>query len=174
MACSTTLLGGESIGFWIQTLIFFVSAVFAANQLKRLRLQEKSDDLKQKQRATIDAVLSERKDSELIRSRQVFAEMKHQKENFEALGAYPIIQNKVKNKAILDILNNYEFMSAGIRENAFDESIYKRMKCSLIIQDWKILELYILSLRKQTSRNSLFTEFEWLAKKWIDNPKLSS
>ncbi len=77
MACSTTLLGGESIGFWIQTLIFFVSAVFAANQLKRLRLQEKSDDLKQKQRATIDAVLSERKDSELIRSRQGFAEMKH-------------------------------------------------------------------------------------------------
>ncbi len=172
--CSATLFGGESIGFWVQTIIFFISAIFAGNQLKRLRLQERSDDLKQKQRATIDAVLAERKDNQLTQSRQLFAEMKQRNENFEALGAYPIIQNKVKNKAILDILNNYEFMSAGIRENAFDEAIYKRMKCSLIIQDWKILELYILSLRKQTTRESLFTEFEWLAKKWINNPKLSS
>lgn len=160
---------GETIGFWIQTVAIVVSALFAGTQLLALRKQNLSNDLQWKQRATIDAVMSDRKDSGLIQARRLFAKMKKQNENFDALGSNPLLDNEEKNHAILDILNNYEFMASGIKENAFDEEIYKRMKRSLIIQDWDILEIYIQALRKKEKRPKLFCEFEWLAKKWKDN-----
>ncbi|AWG96463.1 DUF4760 domain-containing protein [Actinobacillus pleuropneumoniae] len=112
--------------------------------------------------------MSDRKDIGLIHSRKVYAKMKSDKENFDALGSSPLLDNEEKNHAILDILNNYEFMASGIQEGAFDEEIYKRMKRSLIIQDWEILDIYIQALRKREQRPKLFCEFEWLAKKWKD------
>lgn len=162
----------ESIVSWIQTGILAVTAVFAGYQLKALRSQEQSDDLKRKQRATIDAVMADRRDEQLIASRYAFADMKNSNENFESLAAHQIPNNFQKNKAILDILNNYEFMAAGIREGAFDEEIYKRMKCSLIVQDWEILSVYVFSLRKQTKRERLFIEFQWLAERWKKDSSL--
>ncbi|WP_218966857.1 DUF4760 domain-containing protein [Snodgrassella alvi] len=68
---------------------------------------------------------------------------------------------------ILDVLNNHEFMAAGIKEGAFDEEIYKCMKRSLIIKDWEKLELYVRALRKREQRDRLFSEFQWLAEKWM-------
>lgn len=167
-----TLFLGETIGFWVQTGAIVLSALFAGRQIRLLRKQEKSDDFKRKQRATIDAVISDRRDDGLTLSRQQFGDMKAQGENFESLGAHPIIDNKEKNQAILDILNNYEFMAAGIKEQAFDEEIFKRMKCSLIVQDWDVLEVYIRALRKKSGRPKLFVEFEWLAEKWKDDSSL--
>lgn len=157
---------GESYGFWIQTIAISASAIFAGVQLKSLKSQNINTELQWKQRATIDAVMSDRKDGGLIQSRRLYAKMKSEKENFDALGSRPLLDNEEKNHAILDILNNYEFMASGIKEGAFDEEIYKRMKCSLIIQDWEVLDIYIQALRKREKRPKLFCEFEWLAKKW--------
>lgn len=159
---------GETIGFWIQTSAIVLSALFAGQQLRSLRKQNTNNDLQWKQRATIDAVMSDRKDVGLIQSRRLFAKMKSEDENFDALGSNPLLDNEDKNHAILDILNNYEFMAAGIQEGAFDEEIYKRMKRSLIVKDWETLEIYIKALRKREKRPKLFCEFEWLAKKWKD------
>lgn len=159
---------GETVGFWVQTGAIVVSALFAGFQVKSLRKQNTSNDLQWRQRATIDAVISDRKDRGLIRSRRLYARLKSQCTNFDALGSTPLLENEKENHAILDILNNYEFMAAGIKEGAFDEEIYKRMKRSLIIQDWIILDIYIQSLRKQEGRPKIFCEFEWLAKKWMN------
>ncbi|WP_439242355.1 DUF4760 domain-containing protein [Lonepinella sp. BR2474] len=163
---NTALFWGESLGFWVQTGAIILSALFAGVQLRALRKQQSSNDLQWRQRATIDAVMSDRKDNGLIQSRRLYAQMKSQKENFDALGSNPLLDNEDKNHAILDILNNYEFMASGIKEGAFDEEIYKRMKCSLIIQDWEILDIYVKALRKRENRPKLFCEFEWLATKW--------
>ncbi|UXN37515.1 DUF4760 domain-containing protein [Avibacterium paragallinarum] len=168
MIDATALYLGETLGFWVQTAAIVISALFAGFQLKSLKAQNINNDLQWKQRATIDAVMSDRKDVGLIQSRRVYAKMKSAKENFDALGSAPLLDNEEKNHAILDILNNYEFMASGIQEGAFDEEIYKRMKRSLIIQDWEILDIYIQALRKREKRPKLFCEFEWLAKKWID------
>ncbi|MGF6148935.1 Uncharacterised protein [Kingella potus] len=157
---------GQPLGYWLQTVAIVASAVFAGWQIKALRKQHVSNDIQWKQRATIDAVMADRKDDNLIRSRRVYAKLKQANTNFDAIGSAPLLENEECNHAILDILNNYEFMAAGIREDAFDEQIYKRMKRSLIIADWQILNIYIQALRKRECRPKLFAEFQWLAEKW--------
>ncbi len=164
-SASITILG-ETIGYWVQTVAIVASAGFAGWQIKALRKQNTSNDTQWKQRATIDAVMADRKDGNLILSRRRYAKMKQANVDFDALGAAPLLDNEDANHAILDILNNYEFMAAGIKEGAFDEQIYKRMKCSLIVADWEILNIYIRALRKREDRPKLFIEFQWLAEKW--------
>ena len=166
MTEAPVLFWGETIGFWVQTLAVVASALFAGFQVKSLRKQNTSNDLQWRQRATIDAVMSDRKDRGLIRSRKLYAQLKTNGINFDTIGSEALLKNEKENHAILDILNNYEFMAAGIREGAFDEEIYKRMKCSLKIQDWNTLDIYIQALRKRELRPKLFCEFEWLATKW--------
>lgn len=163
-----------NLGSWIQTGAIVASAVFAGIQLRLLRKQNTSHDLQWKQRATIDAVTADKRDDGLNASRERFAEMKRNRENFTSLGAHEFGQgdNLKKNQAILDILNNYEFMAAGIHEGAFDEEIFKRMKCSLIIKDWEILEVYIVALRRREERPKLFKELEWLANRWKNDSSL--
>ena len=162
---------GQSLGYWLQTVAFVSSAIFAGWQIKALRKQNISHDTQWRQRATIDAVMADRKDDNLIRSRRVYAKMKQEKKDFDALGSAPLLDNEEANHAILDILNNYEFMASGIKEGAFDEEIYKRMKGSLIIVDWQHLHIYVYALRKRENRPKLFIEFEWLTKKWDDENK---
>lgn len=157
---------GLSVGYWLQTVAFVSSAIFAGWQIRALRKQNESNDTQWRQRATIDAVMTDRKDERLMASRLKYAKMREERENFDLLGSTNLLDNEEKHSAILDILNNYEFMAAGIREGAFDEEIYRRMKCSLIIRDWDVLEVYIVATRKRESRPKLFIELEWLAKKW--------
>lgn len=126
---------GQPIGYWIQTVAIVASAIFAGWQIKALRKQNNNNDIQWRQRATIDAVMADRKDANLIQSRRAYAKMKQDKTNFDAIGGAPLLENEEANHAILDILNNYEFMASGIREGAFDEDIYRRMKQSLIISD---------------------------------------
>ncbi|MFD1244788.1 DUF4760 domain-containing protein [Paralysiella testudinis] len=56
----------------------------------------------------------------------------------------------------------------GIKENIFDEAVYKRMSKSSVVKDWKTLKPYIMELRRINDNNDkLFCEFEWLANRWI-------
>jgi hypothetical protein len=48
--------------------------------------------------------------------------------------------------------------------------MYKRMKRSLVIRDWKTLEPYVLELRRVTKRDRLYAELQWLATKWEKEP----
>lgn len=173
-AISPELYLGETIGFWIQTLGFWIqtgaiclSVYYASKQVINLAKQSMQADKKARQRCTIDAVLAEKKETALSRSRMRFAEMKRDNENFTALAIEFASNNKLEdNEHILNILNNYEFMAAGIREGALDEDVYKRMKRRLIIKDWQTLDVYIAALRKGEGRCKLFVEFQWLAEKW--------
>ena len=44
------------------------------------------------------------------------------------------------------------------------------MKRSLLIRDWDALAPYVVELRRQSRRNRLFAEMEWLANRWRDEP----
>ena len=75
-----------------------------------------------------------------------------------------------QNFVVLDVLNSIEFICVGIKENLFDEAVYKRMSKSSVIKDWKTLKPYIMELRRINGNNDkLFCEFEWLAIRWMDN-----
>lgn len=164
---------GETKGFWVQTGAFLVSAVAAgitifynAQQVRLLRKQNSSAEQAARSRATVDVVLHQKCDAELQAARKKFAELHDAGGGFTKYACGKLTDFEVENRAILDVLDGYEFVAAGIRTGAFDEAIYKRMKRSLVIRDWKTLQPYVLELRNTTKRDQLYVELEWLATKW--------
>ena len=73
-------------------------------------------------------------------------------------------------RAILNVLNFQEFVAAGIRENAFDEAMFKRIQFSVVTRDWRSCQGFVMELRNARSRPTLFKEFQWLAERWIADP----
>lgn len=168
---------GETKGFWIQTGAFLVSAIAAAitivynaKQVRLLRHQNIENERSARSRATVDVVLHQKSDVELQGARKKFAEMHDTGESFTKYACGKLTDFPDENRAILDVLDGYEFIAAGIRTAAFDEAIYKRMKRSLVIRDWKTLEPYVLELRRIAKRDKLYAELQWLALKWEKEP----
>lgn len=152
---------GETYGFWIQTGAIVLSAFGAIAVIYNNSHQAKK-------RATIDLVLHEAGNKELIEAKKMVKKCHDDKVDFTNLSCE---QNSAdpKNELIRHVLNNYEFIASGIKEGAFDEEIYKRMKRSIILLDWAALEAYITELRRQTKREKLYIEFQWLAERWKDS-----
>lgn len=72
--------------------------------------------------------------------------------------------------ALIDSLNAYEFVATGIREGAFDEATFKRLRHSVLVRDWYAWETFVGEFRKTRNQPTVYKEFEWLAKKWIKSP----
>lgn len=170
-ALAITFLG-LSIGAWIQTGAIVLSAFYAGRQVKMLREQTITNEQQARRRATVDMVLHERQDRSLRWARKKFASLRDGKNNLTQYACKPQSEHPEENDAILTVLSSYEFMAAGIREGAFDGKIYKRMKRSLVIRDWKDLSGYALEMRKTEGREKLFVEFEWLANEWDNENKV--
>lgn len=149
---------GETIGFWIQTGAFALSAFGAVAIIYNNSHQAKK-------RATIDLALHENANQEIKEAKDAVKKYHEQKLNFTELtcGDY---NAKPENGHVLTLLNHYEFIAAGIKEGAFDEEIYKRMKRSIIIRDWGAFSAYVIERRRCLQRDKLWAEFEWLAKRW--------
>lgn len=177
MACDiaqTTCLLGETLGFWIQTGAFVISALAAAGalfynarQVKLLREQSMATEKQARSRATIDVALHEKTDQTYKTARRKYASLREKKDT--SLTTYACgngAMHQEEKQAILLVLNNYEFMAAGIRCGAFDEEMYKRMSRSLLVRDWDSLSAFVHELRRTEERPALFVELEWLAGRW--------
>lgn len=143
-------------------------AFFAYSQLKELRKQHK-------QKSTIDLLISNNTNEYYRKRRKAYMRMRDSGMNFTALVCK--LDKQVKstdeerrhNFIVLDVLNSIEFICVGIKEDLFDEAVYKRMSESSVIKDWNTLKPYIMELRRVSGDNDkLFCEFEWLATKWIN------
>lgn len=149
---------GESIGFWIQTGAFVFSALGAIAIIYNNSHQAKK-------RATIDLVLHELSNPEIIEAKKQVRQCYDSNTDFTKLSCEEN-KDKPENGYIKTMLNNYEFIAAGIKEGAFDEEIYKRMKRSILIRDWDAFSAYVAELRRRTNRNKIYIEFQWLAERW--------
>jgi hypothetical protein len=158
----TALLLGETIGFWIQTGAIILSAIGAIAIIYNNSHQAKK-------RATIDLVLHELSDKEIIEAKNHVRKYRESGSPFAELSGKAHDDNPL-NGYLQTVLNHHEFVATGIKEGAFDEEIYKRMKRSLVLRDWQALEPYISEKRRQERRDKLFSEFQWLACRWKDNP----
>lgn len=118
-----------------------------------------------KKRATIDLVLHELCNAEIIEAKKHIADYHNNKTDFTQLSCEEH-KAKQENVYIRTILNNYEFIAAGIKEGAFDEEIYKRMKRSILIRDWDALAAYVTEIRRRTGREKIYIEMQWLAERW--------
>ena len=120
----------------------------------------------------IDIVIQQKQDEELQAARRYVLAM-HEK-NVENFASYLLDRESEPCKHILRVLNNYEFIAAGIRESALDEEIYKRVQYSVCIKDWDALSGFVMEFRRNTQRPTLFQEFEFLAKRWKKDPLKSN
>lgn len=174
-------------GYWIQTVAYFLSGIGGLGVLYQVRLLRKqingaeqhrfdseraadkqlhSSEKHSRCRATIDLVLHEKTDREYLEARRAFAKLKGGNDSLTKYACSKADEHVEEKQAILLVLNQYEFMAAGIFAGAFDEEIYMRMKRSLLIRDWDTLSAFVHELRRQSSNAALFIEFEQLAQSW--------
>lgn len=157
-SAETALWLGETIGFWVQTGAVILSAGAAIAIIFNNSHQAKK-------RATIDLVLHETDNDNLVKSKHEVAVSHEANVDFTRLSSKENSDDDL-NAHILMVLNNHEFVATGIKEGAFDEEIYKRMKRSIVLRDWDALRPYIMEKRRQLQRDKLFVELEWLANRW--------
>jgi len=69
-----------------------------------------------------------------------------------------------------DILNHYEFVSAGLRNGDFDEKLIKDSEKSTYVNLYACTEKYIWSLRDNRNRMSIYEHLEWVHRRWGTNP----
>lgn len=149
---------GESLGFWIQTGAFLLSAVAAAfiiyhnGKLSRLR-------------ATIDLIMHQKSDQELLKCIAEVYRLADEKQSFSAIKLV-----SAEGKCLLRVLNNHEFIACGIRSDAFSESVYKQMQCSNLLKVYRSSKPMIDDMRRKHNIPTLFQDFEWLAERWTSTP----
>lgn len=150
---------GESWGFWIQTGAFFLSAIGAIAVIyyngKQARL-----------RALIDLIVHQKADKELVEAtRRVNA--LHKKGEPWTKHLDPECQER---KDILLVLNNQEFIAVGVRLRSFDEVTYKQMQCTNVLRLWEASKGFIVEMRTEAKKDTIFQDFERLALRWKKLP----
>jgi len=151
---------GETWGFWIQTGALLLSAVGALwIVLSRARSERK--------RATVDLMLHQTQNKHLMDAKKKILELHESGSKFSQ---YLQDKNSPEYDILITILNTHEFVAAGIRKGAYSESLYKCMRCSATLRDWKACEGFIAEFRRQHNADTIWQEFEWLAKKWKKRP----
>lgn len=115
-------------------------------------------------RATIDLIMHQKSDVELMRCvKRVYALS-------DTVQFSRVDAASDDGMCILRVLNNQEFIAGGIRQGAFSESVYKQMQCSNVRKVYKASAGMIAEIRHKEKLDTLFQDFEWLAKRWDNDP----
>lgn len=152
---------GETIGFWIQTFILTVSAVAAVAIIWSSKSQEK-------RRATVDLIIEQKRDEKIQTARHLILRMHEDGE--KNLARHLQDPNCEQYKAILAVLNAYEFVASGIRSGAFHEGTYKRLRYFNLRRDWDALCGFVQEFRRSKGSATLFQDFQWLNGRWAKDP----
>lgn len=150
---------GESIGFWVQTGAIFISTLAAVFVIYY-------NGILAKKRALIDLIIQQKSDEGLITAIQRVYHLHEAGNHLSSL----VESDTDDRKALLRVLNNQEFIAVGIRKGAFDGSVYKELQCSNVLKLWSATSGFVHEIRKIDGKNTLFQDFELLAKKWEKKP----
>jgi len=71
--------------------------------------------------------------------------------------------------AIRKVLNFQEHMAVGIKNNIYDEKVLKEQRYTSTVELWKMVESFVRKRREITKSDTLYQEFEKLAKDWKKN-----
>ncbi|WP_295354539.1 DUF4760 domain-containing protein [uncultured Succinivibrio sp.] len=121
-------------------------------------------------RSTLDLIIHQRSDEDLNKAMSKVNDLISEKGVYEDLSSYFQNRHSEEAQAILKVLNFREFVAVGINLRVIDEDIYKRAYCSLVLRDWKNLENTVKGMRTEYKKDTLFQDFEMLAKQWADYP----
>lgn len=114
-------------------------------------------------RATLDFIQESQRDSDMIAARQIFYGLLKTPEGLGKWAATEHVESPEAN-AIRTVLNEHELVSIGIQRGILDDETYRRFYRTIVVQRWQDSASYILARRKRTGTQSLFHEFEELAR----------
>jgi hypothetical protein len=124
-----------------------------------------------RRRATVDMVMHQKTDATFLDFVEKFNELKADNKNKPLSGfAGDHYKGAIESRAILAVLNNYEFIASGIFRNAFDYDLYQTMQHGIVVDRWDSLESFVKEARKSRSHPTLFQEFERLAQSFKKKP----
>lgn len=75
-------------------------------------------------------------------------------------------KNEELKKNFRDILNHYEFVSAGLRNGDFDEQLVRDCERGTYIALYKCCEKYVWTLRNGRQRMTIYEHLEWVHDRW--------
>jgi hypothetical protein len=157
---------------WFQNITLIISAAIAILTIGTTSLLER-------RRATIDLVRDLQKDEVLIKARATIRSVQDESGKIDFT---PILakEDSEELRAILNVLNSFEFMAAGLRTGAFDEKTYKRILYNTVVTQWDLFQEFVVKYRenykkenegaKGLNADTLFQDFETLARKWSRDP----
>lgn len=124
-----------------------------------------------KERATLDVVLGDYKDSDLVEASRTIFDIVRKDSNH----LYTVFQNEdgtytKERNCLLLVVNRYEFYSSAINHGILDESLFKRFHCSNFIKLWDAVSPTVMSIRDKERKETLFKDFEILVLRWKSNP----
>ena len=78
--------------------------------------------------------------------------------------------NEELRKHFRDILNHYEFVSAGLRNGDFEERLVKDSERGTYVAIYACCEKYIWRLRNSRKRMTIYEHLEWVHNRWETSP----
>src|SRR5690606_615796 len=73
-------------------------------------------------------------------------------------------------KALRYVLNHWEYVSVGIQSGIYDEQMLKTSSYNTVVHLYKCAKPFIEEIREQSGRQTIYQEFQWLAKRWGSKP----
>ena len=118
-----------------------------------------------RRRATIDFIEKRKWDADYLTARQAFILLRDDKDRPIEYWADPQQQDRPERTTIRNILNDYELMAVGIREDIFDESLYRQWWKSTLLADWQATNAFIEAVQSEI-KPQIYSNFRELADAW--------
>lgn len=160
-------LNGLTLQDWTsvtQSAVIFISAIIAVCTITSTRKTSK-------ERATLDVVLGDYQDKDLVEaSNMIFTLVREDRNQL-----FTVFQNEDGKKAnerssLLLVLNRYEFYASAMNNGILDEQLFKRLHCSNFIKLWDAVSPTVMSIRDKERKDTLFKDLEILVLRWKSNP----
>lgn len=119
-------------------------------------------------RNTMDLILHQESDKELILARVAFNELKAGTTKLAIFGA-PEKRNDPEAQTLRKVLNLHELTSVAIAEGVIDECVYRRWFNTTFINDYEATKAYIATARVTYGNPKAFLEYEKTAIRWAND-----
>ena len=118
-----------------------------------------------KRRGTMDLILHQESDRELVEARVEFNRIKASEVRPSIYGK-PDRKNEPQAQIIRRVLNVHELTAVAVKERVIDESVYRSWFNTTYIKDHDAMKDYIAEARKTYENPNAFCEFETMALRW--------
>lgn len=147
-----------------QTTVILISAIIAICTITSTRKTSK-------ERATLDVILDDYQDKDLVEASNMIFELVRKDRN----QLFIVFQNEDGSRndersCLLMVLNRYEFYASAMNQGVLDEQLFKRSHCSNFIKFWDAVSPTVMSIRDKERKDTIFKDLEILVLRWKANP----